>query len=89
VGAIFPRLLPVRFEDIHVVDWSGEEFTRGGYSYTPAGCDGDSLRVALAAPEGDMLLFAGEATDDVYFATVTGAARSGHRAAQEALRILA
>jgi monoamine oxidase len=88
VGAIFPRLLPVRFDDIHVVDWSREEFSRGGYSYTPTGCDGDTLRAALAAPEGNMLLFAGEATDGVYFMTVTGAARSGRRAAQEALRIL-
>lgn len=88
IGAIFPRLLPVRFDDIHVVDWCTEKFTRGGYSYTPTGCDGDARRADLAAPEGDMLLFAGEATDRVYYSTVTGAAMSGRRAAQEALGIL-
>jgi len=88
VGAIFPRLLPVRFDDIHVVDWFTEEFSRGGYSYTPTGCDGDARRTDLAAPEGGTLLFAGEATDRVYYSTVTGAARSGRRAAQEALGIL-
>lgn len=88
IGAIFSRMQPVASEDIHVVDWSKQAFSLGAYSYTPDGCDGDALRSALAAPERDTLFFAGEATDPVYFATVTGALRSGRCAARSVLAIL-
>jgi monoamine oxidase len=87
IEAIFPGMQPVVSEDIHVVDWC-EEFSLGAYSYTPKDCDGDALRSALAAPERDTLFFAGEATDRVYFATVTGAMRSGQCAARSVLAIL-
>jgi monoamine oxidase len=88
IEAIFSGMQSVASRDIHVVDWSKEEFSLGAYSYTPKGCDGDALRSALASPERDTLFFAGEATDLVYFATVTGAMRSGRCAARSVLAIL-
>jgi hypothetical protein len=59
----------------------------GTYSYPTIGSyptNGDpSMREALAAPEGDVLYFAGEATSNEYSATVFGALDSGLRTAAE------
>jgi monoamine oxidase len=71
---------------IEIVDWTREPFTRGGYSTVPSGAFG--LREVLAAPTGP-LHFAGEATDVESPATVSGAMRSGERAAREILERLA
>jgi monoamine oxidase len=69
---------------MHLMSWSGEAFTRGGYSVIPPG--GVGLRQALAAPVDSRLYWAGEATaPDVWAATVHGAYESGRRAAAEIL----
>jgi hypothetical protein len=61
--------------------------SRGAYSYPTVGSyptDGSpSIREALAAPEGTMLYFAGEATSVDHPANVTGAMETGLRAAGE------
>jgi polyamine oxidase len=65
--------------------WPDDPWTAGGYSFFPPG-SGPSDRRALAAPVGGRLFFAGEATDTTgESATVTGAIRSGERAADELL----
>jgi len=68
-----------------VADWGEDPWTRGGYSSAPPGAVGQ--RDALAAPCG-ALFFAGEATDPVGPGTVSGAWRSGRRAADEVLALL-
>ena len=65
-------------------DWSRDPYARGGYSYLLVG--GGDARERLAAPVGDTLFFAGEATDSVEAGTVSGALRSGRRAAREILK---
>jgi monoamine oxidase len=65
-------------------DWQRDPFSRGGYSYVLVG--GMGAREALAAPLGDTLHFAGEATDTDEAGTVAGALRSGKRAAREILK---
>jgi monoamine oxidase len=62
-------------------DWHRDPFSRGGYSYVLVG--GMGAREALAAPLGETLFFAGEATDTDEAGTVAGALRSGKRAARE------
>lgn len=55
--------------------WRGNPHTLGSYSYAiPSGAD---ARAVLAAPLGDRLFFAGEATMPDAYATVHGAWRSG------------
>jgi monoamine oxidase len=67
----------------HVTHWGLEGSMLGAYSAaTPGGAD---QRAALAAPIGDRLFFAGEATSRTAFATVHGAWREGERAAEAAL----
>ena len=65
--------------------WNGDPFARGAYSFTAVNSGYDDF-VALAAPVGTRLLFAGEHTHEKYRATVHGAYLSGER---EADRILA
>lgn len=67
-------------------DWSRDPFSRGAYSYVPAG--------ALDAPEemshpvDNTLFFAGEHTDTgAEWGTVQAALRTGHRAARQILSI--
>ena len=62
-------------------DWRRDPFARGAYSYVRVG--GEGARENLAAPIGDTLFFAGEATDTEESGTVAGALRSGERAAQQ------
>jgi monoamine oxidase len=67
--------------------WGPDPLARGGYAHIPPGAA--DARPALAAPEGERLFFAGEATAyDTNPQTVHGAIESGHRAAGEALRAL-
>ena len=71
------------------VDWAADPFSKGAYSF-PAVDGGLDTRRALAAPLGDSLFFAGEATDfHAEYATVHGALNSGERAALEVLGVLA
>lgn len=65
--------------------WSADPYARGSYSYLAVGATlGDHN--ALAAPVGQRLFFAGEATSTEHSATVHGAYLSGLRAAQEIAR---
>ncbi|UWF77693.1 MULTISPECIES: flavin monoamine oxidase family protein [Microbacterium] len=66
--------------------WSADPYARGSMSYIPAGGD-PQHREALAAPVGDRLFFAGEATDAGRPATVLGAVDSGRRAAEAAIEV--
>ena len=69
----------------YVHNWTRDPYARGAYSYAAVG--GSGARQALATPLGGTLFFAGEATDTTGEpATVTGALRSGTRAALEVSR---
>jgi len=71
----------------HHHDWTDDPFARGAYSYARVGGAGAAGR--LAAPLGDTLFFAGEATaGGGSTGTVHGALASGQRAAREALAAL-
>ena len=71
----------------YVHNWEQDPYARGAYSYVAVG--GGSARDTLATPLGGTLFFAGEATDTSGEATtVTGALRSGTRAALEVSRHL-
>ena len=68
-------------------NWARDPHARGAYSYVAVG--GGDARAVLATPVGGTLFFAGEATDTTGEATtVTGALRSGARAALEVNRHL-
>ena len=71
----------------YVHNWARDPYARGAYSYVGVG--GGDARKVLATPVGGTLFFAGEATDTTGDpATVTGALRSGIRAAAEVNRHL-
>jgi monoamine oxidase len=71
----------------HVHNWERDVYARGAYSYVATG--GGNAREVLATPLLGTLFFAGEATDTTGEATtVTGALRSGTRAALEVSRHL-
>jgi monoamine oxidase len=73
------------FEAAYWHDWQQDPHSRGAYSYVRVG-GGDASR-QLAAPLAGTLFFAGEATDhEGESTTVTGAIRSGERAAREVLQ---
>ncbi|GHG53256.1 flavin monoamine oxidase family protein [Streptomyces griseocarneus] len=68
--------------------WAADPYARGSYSYPAAGTlPGD--RPALAAPVGDRLHFAGEATTADFASTVHGALISGRDEARRILRAAA
>jgi len=81
VSRVFGRLPPLM--GAYVQDWQADPWSRGGYSYVLVG--GEGAREELAAPLKDSVFFAGEATDREESGTVSGALRSGQRAAQEVL----
>jgi monoamine oxidase len=66
---------------VQITRWASDPFAGGSYSYNPVGVD-PALRDALAAPVGDRLFVAGEATHREHHATTHGAYLSGMRAAQ-------
>lgn len=71
----------------YVHNWTRDPHARGAYSYVAIG--GGNARELLATPLDGTLFFAGEATDTTGDpATVTGALRSGARAALEVDRLL-
>ena len=71
----------------YVHNWAQDPYARGAYSYLAAA--GGDAREVLATPLSGTLFFAGEATDTTGEATtVTGALRSGARAALEVSRHL-
>ena len=64
-----------------VTRWGADPFARGAYSHLPPGAT-PADRDALAAPLGDRVFFAGEATHRDHPATVHGAFLSGVREAR-------
>jgi monoamine oxidase len=68
--------------------WSTDPLSFGSYSYMAVGAD-PKMRKALAAPLGNRVFFAGEATASDYPATVHGAQQSGERSAKEVLAEIA
>jgi monoamine oxidase len=62
--------------------WSRDRLAHGSYSTNAVGST-RADRVALGAPVGGRIFFAGEATEPDYSATVHGAYRSGLRVARE------
>lgn len=73
-----------QLECMYFHNWLHDEYSRGAYSYVPAG----ELwaRKQMAEPVEKTLFFAGEATDqNGHSATVHGAIASGQRAAQQVL----
>jgi len=77
-----PRALWAATEDFVFQDWSRTAWIRTAYSWLPVGALDEPA--ALAAPVGDRLFFAGEASDTENAAgTVHGALRTGLRAAAE------
>ena len=75
------------FESAVMHDWDSDPYALGAYSYIAVG--GESARAILAQPVDDKLFFAGEATStDGQGGTVSGAFKTGTRAAREALSAL-
>lgn len=81
------RTLESQLDAWHVFDWQSDPFTRGAYSYVPAGQW--QTPALLAAPIEETLFFAGEATDERLSGTVAGALASGYRAAEEVRQSIA
>ncbi len=72
-------------EAAYLHDWHEDPFSRGAYSYVPAGAL--PFRAALAEPVAETLFFAGEATElSGHSATVHGAIASGRRVAERILK---
>jgi polyamine oxidase len=67
-----------------VTRWAADPFARGSYSFIAVGSSPDDME-ALGEPVGERLLFAGEATNPEFFATVHGAYLSGVREAERIL----
>ena len=77
-------LAPSRLQHVYFHDWHADPFSRGAYSYVPAGALAD--RQVLAAPVEETLYFSGEATDlSGHAATVHGALETGQRTAEQIL----
>ncbi|MGV9795396.1 MULTISPECIES: FAD-dependent oxidoreductase [unclassified Gordonia (in: high G+C Gram-positive bacteria)] len=68
-------------DQVHVTRWQDDPCSRGSYAYMTVGSDRND-HDALATPVGNVLHLAGEATWTEDPATVTGALKSGHRAAE-------
>ena len=71
---------------IDVVRWSREPYVLGGISVAAPGASGS--RRVLMQPVAERVFFAGEAAHETLWGTVAGAALSGERAAELALRYL-
>ena len=70
--------------DIRVTRWQSDVWSRGAYSYVPAG-ESFAQHAELGKPVGERLFFAGEATSEDHPATVHGAYMTGVRAARQVL----
>jgi monoamine oxidase len=68
--------------EAQITRWASDPFSLGSYSYNAVGAS-PKLRQALAAPLGQALFFAGEASHNAFFATAHGAYLSGLRAARQ------
>jgi monoamine oxidase len=74
-------------DDALVFRWADDPFARGAYAYVTVG--GLPATRALAAPVGETLMFAGEATETTGLGgTVHGALVTGERAARQVIEAL-
>jgi monoamine oxidase len=79
-----PVELEKRLLSCHAHDWQADEFTRGAYSYVPAGALDAPHR--MTRPVENTLFFAGEHTDiEGHWGTVHAALQTGLRAAHQLL----
>jgi len=83
LGAAIGRVLPTP-EAVVVTHWAADPFARGSYSSLAVGASGTD-RDALAAPIGDRVFLAGEATNRRHPSTVHGAWESGLAAADRVI----
>lgn len=84
IFSLTPRSLDSKLLRSHQHDWLNDPWTRGAYSYAPAGAAECSAH--MAEPVECTLYFAGEHTDTTgHWGTVHGALRSGVRAAKQIL----
>jgi monoamine oxidase len=82
---IYGRSIPDP-SDVVITRWANDPFTLGSYSSIPTGASGKDYDT-LAAPVGDRVFFAGEATSRTYPATVHGAFLSGEREARRIAKL--
>jgi len=71
--------------DAYVTRWKQDPYALGSYIYLPVGASAADID-ALAAPVGERLLFAGEATSNGYNGFVHGAILTGIREAERLLQ---
>ncbi|MFH7243989.1 MAG: flavin monoamine oxidase family protein [Spirulina sp.] len=69
-----------------ITRWASDPFALGSYSYYAVGSEPE-MRQQLAAPLGEAVFFAGEATHGDYSGTTHGAYLSGLRVAEEILNL--
>jgi monoamine oxidase len=87
ITGLSPELLQESFAAAYFHDWQADPYSRGAYSYTPAGTL--PARAVLAEPVQETLFFAGEATEtNGHSGTVHGAIATGFRAARQVLESL-
>jgi monoamine oxidase len=82
---IYGRSMPDPI-DVVITRWATDPFTLGAYSSIPPRSSGKDYDT-LAAPVGDRVFFAGEATSRIYPATVHGAFLSGEREARRIVNL--
>ncbi len=70
---------------LRITRWRSDPFSQGSYSHVPIGASPSDMDV-LSTPVGGRVLFAGEATNSNYYATVHGAMLSGIREAKRLLQ---
>jgi monoamine oxidase len=84
IFSLAPQSLDAALRNSYQHDWQSDPYTRGAYSYAPAGALDCSA--IMAEPVDNTLFFAGEHTDITgHWGTVHGALRSGLRAARQVL----
>ncbi|MBA5604812.1 FAD-dependent oxidoreductase [Duganella sp. FT3S] len=72
--------------DWMITRWGSDPYARGAYSCHTLGSKPE-MRTSLASNVGNLLFFAGEATERQHYQTVHGAYQSGLRAADEILAL--
>lgn len=80
LAALYGRTPPAPVA-VHVTRWSSDPLSLGSYSIVPVGATLADL-ASLGEPEGERLLFAGEATTRAYPSTAHGALWTGLREAR-------
>lgn len=81
---IFGKDIPAP-QDYQITRWASDPYSFGSYSFNAVGSN-PAMRNTLAAPLGQQVFFAGEATQTDYFGTAHGAFLSGVTAAKRLLQ---